>query len=98
MFANPTNSIFSDEGTVRASLEMLRWATGVFCPHCGATGGIKRLEGKSHRAGLHQRNHCRQHFTVTVGTVMERSHIPLAKWVLGFHLMAACKKGCLLSS
>src|SRR5690606_3455702 len=33
------------------------------------------------------------HFTVTVGTVMERSKIPLTKWVLGFHLYAASKKG-----
>ena len=38
-------------------------------------------------------NECREHFTVTVGSVMERSHIPLPKWVLGFHLMAASKKG-----
>ena len=30
---------------------------------------------------------------MTVGSVMERSHIPLNKWVLGFHLMAAGKKG-----
>ena len=51
------------------------------------------LDGKSHRAGLHQCNACRNHFTVTVGSVMERSHVPLHKWVLAFHLMAASKKG-----
>jgi hypothetical protein len=51
------------------------------------------MEGDSHRAGLYQCNECRQPFTVTVGTVMERSHVPLHKWVLGFHLMAASKKG-----
>jgi transposase-like protein len=54
---------------------------------------IKRLAGKSHRPGLHQCNSCREHFTVTVGTVMERSHVSLSKWVLAFHLMAASKKG-----
>src|SRR5262249_4189365 len=43
--------------------------------------------------GLHQCNACRGHFTVTNGTVMERSHIPLHKWVAAFHLMAASKKG-----
>ena len=93
MSANLTDPIFNDEDAARAHLEGLRWATGVFCPHCGATDGITRLQGKSHRPGLHQCNQCREHFTVTVGTVMERSHIPLAKWVLGFHLMAASKKG-----
>ncbi len=66
---------------------------GPTCPHCGSVEGIHRLEGKSHRPGLHQCNACREHFTVTVGTVMERSHVPLHKWVLAFHLMAASKKG-----
>ena len=54
---------------------------------------ITRMEGESHRPGLHQCNACRGHFTVTNGSVMERSHIPLPKWVLAFHLMAASKKG-----
>src|SRR5207249_6264116 len=36
---------------------------------------------------------CRKQFTVTVGTVMERSHIPLSTWLLAFHLMSASKKG-----
>jgi transposase-like protein len=88
-----TAPMFHDDDAARAHLEGLRWPNGPVCPHCGSVVGIKRLEGKSHRAGLHQCNACREHFTVTVGTVMERSHISLAKWVLGFHLMAASKKG-----
>src|SRR5262245_13873912 len=51
------------------------------------------MEGKSHRPGLFHCNDCEKPFTVTVGSVMERSKIPLAKWVLGFYLMAASKKG-----
>jgi transposase-like protein len=77
----------------RQHLEGIRWPNGPFCPHCGETENVKRLDGESHRAGLLQCNSCRQHFTVTVGTVMERSHVPLNKWVLAFHLMAASKKG-----
>lgn len=88
-----TDPIFNDEAAAREHLEAIRWPNGPFCPHCGETEKVKRLEGKSHRAGLHQCNSCREHFTVTVGTVMERSHVPLAKWVLAFHLMAASKKG-----
>src|SRR5215207_3119249 len=92
---NLTDPIFHDENAARAHLESLRWPNGPTCPHCGNADPdtIHRLEGKSHRPGLFQCNECREHFTVTVGSVMERSHIPLAKWVLGFHLMNASRKG-----
>jgi transposase-like protein len=91
---NLTNPIFHDEDAARAHLEAIRWPTGATCPHCGGTTeNVKRLEGSAHRAGLFQCYTCDEQFTVQVGTVMERSHIPLAKWVLGFHLMAASKKG-----
>ena len=87
-----TNPIFTDEDKAREHLEGLRWPDGPFCPHCGSTN-VHRLEGKSHRPGLFQCNDCAQAFTVTVGSVMERSHIPLRKWVLAFYLMNASKKG-----
>lgn len=92
---NLTDPIFNDNDKAREHLESIRWEHGVYCPHCGNADqdALHRLEGKSHRPGLYQCNECRQHFTVTVGTVMERSKIPLAKWVLGFHLYAASKKG-----
>jgi transposase-like protein len=90
-----SDPIFHDEDAARAHLEGIRWPNGPYCPHCGNSdkAKIKRLEGKSHRPGLFQCNECREHFTVTVGTVMERSHIKLHKWVAGFHLMNASKKG-----
>ena len=92
---NLTDPIFNDDDAARAHLESIRWPNGPVCPHCGnvEAGRIVKLQGKSHRAGLYQCNECREHFTVTVGSVMERSKIPLCKWVLGFHLMAASKKG-----
>lgn len=95
MTANLTDPIFTDEAAAREHLEKTRWPNGPYCPHCGNSDPerITKLEGKSHRPGLYQCNECLGHFTVTVGSVMERSHIPLHKWVLGFHLMAASKKG-----
>jgi hypothetical protein len=51
------------------------------------------MTGKSLRPGVYNCKDCRKPFSVTVGTVMERSHIPLAKWVLATRLMAASKKG-----
>jgi transposase-like protein len=92
---NLTDPIFHDDEAARAHLEAIRWPHGPVCPHCGNADGekITRLQGKSHRPGLYQCNECREHFTVTVGGVMERSHVPLCKWVLAFHLMASSKKG-----
>lgn len=93
MSVNLTNPIFNDEAAARAHLESIRWPNGPVCGHCGETENIKKLAGKSTRPGVHYCNACEKPFTVTVGSVMERSKIPLAKWVLGFHLMAASKKG-----
>lgn len=92
---NLTDPRFHDVDKARAWLEAQRWPHGPFCPHCGNSDQtkIKALRGKSHRAGLYQCAECREQFTVTVGTVMERSKIPLNKWVLAMHLMSASKKG-----
>ena len=92
---NLTDPIFHDEDAAREHFESIRWANGIYCPHCGNTDKeqITKLNGQSHRKGLHVCNDCREHFTVTVGSVMERSHIPLHKWALGFFLMASSKKG-----
>ena len=92
MLVNLTNPIFHNEVAARAHLEGVRWPGGPVCPHCGSAH-VTRLQGKSTRPGLIHCNACEQPFTVTLGTVMERSKIPLPKWVLGFHLMAASKKG-----
>jgi transposase-like protein len=90
---NLTNPIFHDEDKAREHFEKLGWPDGPFCPHCGEAEKVYRIHGKSHRAGLVHCNSCEQAFTITVGSVMESSHIPLTKWALGFHLMAASKKG-----
>jgi transposase-like protein len=93
MNVDPRSAIFHDEDKAREHFEALRWPDGKpFCPHCGADN-VHRLEGKSHRPGLIQCNACMLTFTVTVGSVMESSHLPLTKWALAFHKMAASKKG-----
>ena len=88
-----TNPIFTEEYKAFEYLESVRWPKGPICPHCGSVDNLTRLNGETTRLGLHQCNNCRGHFTVTVGTVYERSHIPLHKWMLATHLMCASKKG-----
>jgi transposase-like protein len=90
-----TNPIFTDANKAREHLERLYWPNGPACRHCGNAdpARISKLAGKSTRPGVHWCNECNKPFTVTVGTVMEDSHIPLNKWVLAYHLVAASKKG-----
>jgi transposase-like protein len=93
MTANLQKSTFMDEANAREYLESVRWPHGPICPHCGGVENITPMQGKSHRPGLYQCNACREPFTVTVGTLYERSHIPVNKWLLATHLMSASKKG-----
>ena len=87
-----TNPIFHDNDAAREHLESLLWPQGPVCPRCGVMGDrITKLQGKSTRPGVYKCKDCRKPFSVTVGTVMERSHIPLAKWVLAAQLMASSK-------
>ncbi len=88
------NPIYHDEDAAREHLESVLWPNGPHCPRCGVTGDrVTKLAGRSTRPGVYKCKDCRKPFSVTVGTVMERSHIPLSKWVRAAHLMAASKKG-----
>jgi len=88
-----TNPIFFDADKAREHLESINWPSGPVCPHCGERENVHRLAGKSHRPGLIQCNACLKNFTVTVGTVFERSKIALNKWMLATYLLASSKKG-----
>jgi transposase-like protein len=82
---------FNDEGAAREFLEHLRWPNGPVCHHCGeaARRYATKREGRF-RCGNPE---CRKDYSVTTGTVMERSHIPLTKWLMAFYLMCSSKKG-----
>ena len=88
---NITAPIFHDETKAREHIEASRWPHGVTCPHCGSDH-VRRMGGKT-QAGMFLCNDCRDKFTCRTGTVMERSHVPLHKWLLATHIMAASKKG-----
>lgn len=86
-----TDPIFHNEDAALRHIEASRWNDEPFCPHCGSTR-VRRMGGKT-QAGMFLCNDCRDKFTVRTGTIMERSHVPLHKWLLATHLMAASKKG-----
>jgi transposase-like protein len=88
-----TNPAFTDEDKAREFLEASRWPDGPVCPFCGQSETVAKLGGKSMGQGWYHCSSCRDKFTVRVGTIMERSHIQMHKWLLASHLVVASKKG-----
>jgi transposase-like protein len=89
-----SHPIYHDEDAARAHIEAVRWPDGPICPHCGVVNeGIRPLAGKSMGPSWYYCASCKDKFTVRIGTVYERSHLPLHKWLLAFRLMASSKKG-----
>lgn len=77
-------SPFEHDAAARAVLETLRWPDGPQCPRCGSGSDAVFLIGgekHSHREGLYLCKPCRRQFSVTVGTPLERSRVPLSTWV-----------------
>jgi transposase-like protein len=88
------NPVFQDEDKARAYLESQRWPQGVVCPFCGQVGTAKALPATGALgAGWWHCGDCRKKFTVRVGTLYERSHVPIHKWLYATHLLCASKKG-----
>jgi transposase-like protein len=88
LFAEPH---FQNDEAARAMLESILWPDGPVCVHCGVINHAY----KTKRPGVFRcaEKACRKDFSVTMKTVMERSHIALHKWLQAFHLMASSKKG-----
>ncbi len=84
---------FKDPEKARQYLESQVWPNGPVCPHCGVVGEHYELKGKTTRPGLYKCRACREPFTVTVGTVFERSKIPLNVWLQAVYLLCSSKKG-----
>jgi transposase-like protein len=93
MTVDLTDPIFNNEEAARAHFERLRWPGGPVCPHCGGVDCATELNGKSTRPGLYKCRQCQKPFTARIGTVYERSHIPLRKWLLATYLLCSSKKG-----
>lgn len=84
---------FQDAEAARKHLEAIRWPTGPICPHCGVINEATELKGKSTRPGVWKCRPCGKPFSVTVGTVFERSKIPLHIWFQAVYWLCSSKKG-----
>lgn len=84
---------FTDQASAREHLESLLWPNGPVCPHCASVDTATKLKGQSTRPGVYWCNVCQKPFSVTVGTVYERSKVPLHTWLYATHLLCSSKKG-----
>lgn len=81
-------ALIPDQETARVYLETRLWPNGPHCPCCGLND---RLTPR--KKGFFRCNQCKEDFTVRTGTVFERSHIPLHKWIYAMYLLVTARKG-----
>jgi transposase-like protein len=80
--------MFPDAEAARVYMEAKRWPDGAVCPACDEAKRITTRKG-----GFYRCNACKSDFTVRTGTIFERSHIPLHKWLYAMYLLVTARKG-----
>jgi transposase-like protein len=80
--------MFPDQETARVYLEGRLWPNGPRCPVCGLGDRVSVRKG-----GFYRCNQCKEDFTVRTGTIFERSHVPLHKWIYAMYLLVTARKG-----
>ena len=80
--------MFPDQETARVYLESRLWPNGPRCPVCGFGDRVT-----ARKDGFYRCNQCQEDFTVRTGTIFERSHVPLHKWVYAMYLLVTARKG-----
>jgi transposase-like protein len=80
--------MFPDQDSARKYLESRLWPKGAICPCCGLGERIT-----ARKDGYYRCNQCKEDFTVRTGTIFERSHVPLHKWIYAMYLLVTSRKG-----
>lgn len=81
-------AMFPDQDAARKYLEERRWPSGATCPVCGLGERIT-----ARKKGFYRCNQCKEDFTVRTGTIFERSHVQLHKWLYAMYLLVTARKG-----
>lgn len=83
---------FPDEESARIYLEERRWKSNPVCPKCGCIENQYK-QTREGKAGYYRCHHCKSVYTVRTGTLFERSHVPLDKWLFAIYLVVTARKG-----
>jgi transposase-like protein len=79
---------FPDEQSAIDDLEGILWADGIQCPYCEG----RNITPRTSVPNFHRCNDCRKDFSIRVGTIFERSHIPLHKWLYAMYMLLVSRK------
>lgn len=82
---------YPDERSAVEYFTNRRWPDGPSCPKCGTFDIYD--SNANRRLPLLKCRDCGTQFTVTSGTVMENTKLPLRQWLFAFHIIGASKKG-----
>jgi len=80
--------MFPDQESAQLYLESRLWPARVYCPVCKNTNKIT-----PRKKGYYRCNPCKEDFTVRTGTIFERSHVPLHKWIYAMYMLVTARKG-----
>ena len=83
------NDLFPDENAARSWFEAARWPQGPECPTCGLVNKAAFLKNRR----IWECMGCNHQFSVTAGTPMHRTHLPLLVWAQAIYLIVASSKG-----
>lgn len=84
---------YPDESSAIEYFTKQRWPDGVYCPKCGSLSDVRKGRVTGRRLPRWHCLGCGKQFTVTSGTVMENTKLPLRKWLYAFHMIGGAKKG-----
>lgn len=73
--------------------ERLRFPEGLICPWCGVCEPSSRFVRHRSRPGLYTCGDCRRQFSLTSGTAMHRTKLPLGQWLRAIWLVVSSSKG-----
>ena len=79
---------FPDEQAAIDYFAKILWKDGVECPYCES----KRVSPRTVK-NYYRCKDCRRDFTIRVGTIFHRSHIPLHKWLYAMYMTEVSRKG-----
>lgn len=83
---------FPNEETAKRFLEEKRWGENLECHHCKAIEKQYKVTRKG-VDGYFECGNCKKVYTVRTGTIFERSHVPLHKWLCAFYFVLTNRKG-----
>ena len=81
--------LFPDEQSAIDYLTGILWKNGVVCGYCNS----KNVTARTGKPNFYRCNDCKEDFTIRVGTIFHRSHIPLHKWLYAMYLIVTSRKG-----